>query len=386
MTNLPHIPFVDLASQQKRIRTDVDKAMTRVLDHGRYVMGPEVAELETELSKFCGAKHSIGCSSGTDALAMVLMAKNLRAGQIVFCPAFTFVATAEVVAWLGAKVCFVDVEPDTFNMDPNALRAAIQTCKANGEDMAGIITVDLFGLPADYIALLAISEEHDLWLLSDAAQSFGARYHNAPIGTNGIATATSFFPAKPLGAYGDGGAMFTDDDELADDLRSILFHGKGSSQYDNVRIGMTGRLDTMQAAVLLEKLKIFDQEITERQQVANRYTSGLNDLLTCPHVPEGRQSVWAQYTTRLPQGLDRDALQAKLKDKGIPTAVYYAKPLHRQEAYSTNLIAGLHSDGQLPVTDALSLDVLSLPMHPYLSTDTQDYIVDHIRAAIGDLS
>lgn len=386
MTDIPNIPFVDLASQQNRIRSDVDKAMARVLDHGRYVMGPEVGELEAELSKFCGAKHSIGCSSGTDALAMVLMAKNVRAGQVIFCPSFTFVATAEVVAWLGGKVCFVDVEPDTFNMDPKALKAAIETAKSNGEDLAGIIVVDLFGLPADYLSLLKIADEHDMWLLSDAAQSFGARYHNAPIGTNGIATATSFFPAKPLGAYGDGGAMFTDDDDLAEDLRSILFHGKGTSQYDNVRIGMTGRLDTMQAAVLLEKLKIFDSEIVDRQKVANRYTAGLKDLITCPYIPEGYQSVWAQYTTRLPQGLDRNTLQAKLKDKGIPTAVYYAKPLHNQDAYSKNLIAGHESNGILPVTDALSLDVLSLPMHPYLSEDMQDYIVENIRLAISDLS
>jgi dTDP-4-amino-4,6-dideoxygalactose transaminase len=383
MSDIPNIPFVDLAGQQKRIRPFIDQAMARVLDHGKYIMGPEVDQLEADLSKFCGAKHSIGCSSGTDALAMVLMAKNVRAGQVIFCPSFTFVATAEVVAWLGAKVCFVDVDPVTFNMDPIKLSEAIEVAKSNGEDLAGIIVVDIFGLPADYLDLLKIADTNDLWLMSDAAQSFGSSYHNAPAGTNGIATATSFFPAKPLGAYGDGGAMFTDDDQLAEDLRSILFHGKGTSQYDNVRIGMTGRIDTMQAAVLIEKLKIFDQEILERQQVADRYTSGLCDMISCPHVPNNRQSVWAQYTTRLPQNVNRDQLQADLKAKGIPTAVYYAKPIHRQAAYAHNLIAGHAQNGELPVTDALSYDVLSLPMHPYLENSTQDYIVEHIRNAVA---
>lgn len=378
MTDRPNIPFVDLAAQQNRIRKDVDIAMARVLDHGRYIMGPEVGELEEALAKFCGAKHAIGCSSGTDALAMVLMARKIKPGQIIFCPAFTFVATAEVVAWLGAKVCFVDVEPDTFNIDPNALQAAIAETKANGEDLAGIISVDLFGLPVAHQELNKIADEHDLWHLSDAAQSFGARYNNKPVGTMGIATATSFFPAKPLGAYGDGGAMFTDDDQLADDLRSILFHGKGESQYDNVRIGMTGRLDTMQAAVLLEKLKIFDDEILARQNVAKIYTDGLKDLVTTPHIPHGRMSVWAQYTTRLPEGIDRDVLQKNLSDKGIPTAVYYAKPLHRQEAYGHNIIAS----GELPVTDALSKDVLSLPMHPYLEASTQEYIIENFASAL----
>lgn len=384
MSDLPQIPFVDLASQQARIRQDVDKAMARVLDHGRYVMGPEVAELETALSKYCGAKHAIGCSSGTDALAMVLMAKNVRPGQVIFCPSFTFVATAEVVAWLGAKVCFVDVKPDSFNMDPIALEKAVEVALANGEDLAGVIAVDLFGLPADYVEILNITDKHDLWLMSDSAQSFGARYHNAPVGTNGIATATSFFPAKPLGAYGDGGAIFTEDDQLADDLRSILFHGKGTSQYDNVRIGMTGRLDTMQAAILLEKLKIFDDEIKSRQMVADRYAEGLSNLLTCPAVPSDRQSVWAQYTVRLPEHIDRDLLQADLKEKGVPTAVYYAKPLHRQAAYSHNLVAGYKQDGALPVTDALSKDVMSLPMHPYLDKTVQDYIVENIQLAVDN--
>lgn len=379
MTDTPNIPFVDLAAQQNRIRKDVDAAMTRVLDHGRYIMGPEVGELEEALANYCGAKHAIGCSSGTDALAMVLMAKNIKPGQVIFCPSFTFVATAEVVAWLGAKVCFVDVEPNTFNIDPKSLQAAIAETKANGEDLAGIIAVDLFGLPVAHQEIDKIANEHDLWVLSDAAQSFGARYNNKPVGTMGLATATSFFPAKPLGAYGDGGAMFTDDDSLAEELRSILFHGKGQNQYDNVRIGMTGRLDTMQAAVLLEKLKIFDDEIAARQKVAQIYTQGLKDLVTVPHIPHGRMSVWAQYTTRLPEGTDRAKLQKDLSDKGIPSAVYYAKPLHRQKAYEHNIIAG----GELLATDALSKDVLSLPMHPYLEPSTQEYIIEHFADAIN---
>ncbi|MEM5473679.1 DegT/DnrJ/EryC1/StrS family aminotransferase [Hoeflea sp. AS60] len=372
------VPFVDLGAQKARIRDRVDAAIAGVLDHGQFIMGPEVAELEAQLSAHSGAKHVIACSSGTDALAMVLMAKNVRPGQAIFCPAFTFVATAEVVAWLGGHIWFVDVDADTFNMDPASLEIAIAAARDAGHEPVGVIPVDLFGLPAEYDAVSKIAAREGLWILGDAAQAYGARYHNRRVGTLSMATATSFFPAKPLGAYGDGGAIFTDDAELADTLRSILFHGKGANQYDNVRVGMTGRIDTMQAAVLIEKLKIFDDEIEARNRIAARYTSLLSDHVATPKVPGGLLSVWAQYTIKLPESADRAAIQAKMKEEGVPTAVYYPKPLHRQDAYSHHGIAG----GELPVTDQLAATVLSLPMHPYLDDETQDRVVAALISAL----
>lgn len=372
------VPFVDLGAQKARIRDRIDAAIAGVLDHGQFIMGPEVAELEAQLAAHSGAQHAIACSSGTDALAMVLMAKKVRPGQAVFCPAFTFVATAEVVAWLGAHIWFVDVDAETFNMDAASLEKAIAAAREAGQEPVGIIPVDLFGLPADYDNVSKIAAREGLWILGDGAQAYGARYHNRRVGTLAMATATSFFPAKPLGAYGDGGAIFTDDAELADTLRSILFHGKGASQYDNVRIGMTGRIDTMQAAILIEKLAIFDDEIEARNRIAGRYTALLEGHVTPPMVPDGLQSVWAQYTIKLPEGADRAAIQARMKQEGIPTAVYYAKPLHLQEAYLNHGIAG----GELPVTDMLSKCVLSLPMHPYLDEDTQDRVVSALISAL----
>jgi len=372
------VPFVDLGAQKARIRDRIDAAIAGVLDHGQFIMGPEVAELEAQLAAHSGAQHAIACSSGTDALAMVLMAKNVRPGQAIFCPAFTFVATAEVVAWLGAHIWFVDVDAETFNMDPASLEIAIAAAREAGQEPVGVIPVDLFGLPADYDAVSKIAAREGLWILGDGAQAYGARYHNRRVGTLAMATATSFFPAKPLGAYGDGGAIFTDDAELAETLRSILFHGKGANQYDNVRIGMTGRIDTMQAAILIEKLAIFDDEIEARNRIAARYKTLLEGYVATPKVPDGLQSVWAQYTIKLPEGSDRAAIQASMKQEGIPTAVYYAKPLHRQDAYSQYGIAG----GSLPVTDMLSQCVLSLPMHPYLDEDTQDRVVSALISAL----
>ncbi|WP_417434934.1 DegT/DnrJ/EryC1/StrS family aminotransferase [Hoeflea sp.] len=372
------VPFVDLGAQKARIRDRIDAAIAGVLDHGQFIMGPEVAELEAQLAAHSGAQHAIACSSGTDALAMVLMAKNVRPGQAIFCPAFTFVATAEVVAWLGAHIWFVDVDAETFNMDPASLEIAIAAAREAGQEPVGVIPVDLFGLPADYDAVSKIAAREGLWILGDGAQAYGARYHNRRVGTLAMATATSFFPAKPLGAYGDGGAIFTDDAELAETLRSILFHGKGANQYDNVRIGMTGRIDTMQAAILIEKLAIFDDEIEARNRIAARYKALLEGHVATPKVPDGLQSVWAQYTIKLPEGADRAAIQAKMKEEGVPSAVYYAKPLHRQDAYSQYGIAG----GSLPVTDMLSQCVLSLPMHPYLDEDTQDRVVSSLISAL----
>ena len=376
--SLPPVPFVDLAAQKQRIRDRIDAAIAAVLDHGQFIMGPEVGKLEEQLAVHSGAAHAIACSSGTDALAMVLMAKNVRPGQAIFCPAFTFVATAEVVAWLGAHIWFVDVDADTFNMDPASLETAIANARDAGHEPVGVIPVDLFGVPADYDAVSKIASREGLWVLGDGAQAYGARYHNRRVGTLAMATATSFFPAKPLGAYGDGGAIFTDDAELAETLRSILFHGKGANQYDNVRIGMTGRIDTMQAAVLIEKLAIFDDEIEARNRIAARYTELLKDHVKTPVVPEGLLSVWAQYTVKLPEGADRAAIQASMKEQGVPSAVYYAKPLHRQDAYSHHGMAG----GELPVTDMLSKCVLSLPMHPYLDDETQDRVVNALISAL----
>lgn len=371
------IPFIDLAAQQARIRDRVEAAMRRTLDHGAYIFGPELGELETKLSEFCGARHSIGCSNGTDALALVLMAKNVGPGQAVFCPSFTFAATAEVIAWLGATPYFVDIEPDTYNMDPASLRAAIVEAKEAGLQPVGVISVDLFGLPADYDEIEPIARDTGLWLLSDAAQGFGGAYKGRKVGTIGIATTTSFFPAKPLGTYGDGGAIFTDDDELAALLRSLLFHGKGEDRYDNVRIGMNGRLDSLQAGILLEKLAIFPGEIEERNRIAARYSEGLKNLLVTPHVPEGSLSVWAQYTLRAP-GRDRDALVSALKERGVPTAVYYPKPLHLQTAYKQFPVVA----GGLPVSERFAAEVFSLPMHAYLDEETQDFIIDSVRSVL----
>ncbi|MCA3154039.1 MAG: DegT/DnrJ/EryC1/StrS family aminotransferase [Burkholderiales bacterium] len=370
------IAFIDLAAQRRRIGSRMDEAILRVVNHGGYIMGPEVKQFEAELSAFCGAKHVISCANGTDALALVLMAKSVKPGQAILCPSFTFAATAEVVAWLGAVPIFVDCQPETFNMDPASLEFGINTARQLGLKPVGVIPVDLFGQPADYDAIEAICAREDLWLLCDAAQSFGASYRGRKLGTIGAATSTSFFPAKPLGCYGDGGAVFTNDDDLAAIMRSLRVHGQGSDKYDNVRIGMNGRLDTMQAAVLIEKLKIFPDEIAARDRVARRYNEMLGDVVAVPVVAEGNTSVWAQYTMRVP---NRDALAAALKAKGVPTAIYYPKPLHQQTAYSKFPCAG----NGVPVSERLAGEVLSLPMHPYLEEAVQDRIIAAVREALG---
>lgn len=370
------IAFIDLAAQRRRIGSRMDEAILRVVNHGGYIMGPEVKQFEADLSAFCGAKHVISCANGTDALALVLMAKSVKPGQAILCPSFTFAATAEVVAWLGAVPIFVDCLPETFNMDPASLEFGINTARQLGLKPVGVIPVDLFGQPADYDAIEAICAREDLWILCDAAQSFGASYRGRKLGTIGAATSTSFFPAKPLGCYGDGGAVFTNDDELAAIMRSLRVHGQGSDKYDNVRIGMNGRLDTMQAAVLIEKLKIFPDEIAARDRVAKRYNEMLGDVVAVPVVAEGNTSVWAQYTMRVP---NRDALAAALKAKGIPTAIYYPKPLHQQTAYSKFPCAG----NGVPVSERLAGEVLSLPMHPYLEESVQDRIITAVREALG---
>ena len=372
------LPFIDLGAQRRRLGARIDAALLRVVERGDYIMGVEVAELEAELAAFCGAAEVISCANGTDALALVLMARSVRPGQGILCPSFTFAATAEVIAWLGAIPVFVDVLPETFNMDPASLEAGLATAIRLGLDPVGLIVVDLFGQPADYDALLPIADACGLWVLCDAAQSFGATHKGRKVGNIGLATATSFFPAKPLGCYGDGGAVFTNDAELAAVIRSLRIHGRGADKYDNVRIGMNGRLDTLQAAILLEKLRIFGEEIEARQRVAARYAARLADIARVPRVLGGCTSVWAQYTLRLAPER-RDGFAASLKRQGIPTAVYYAKPLHRQTAYASYPTP----DPGLPVSEDLARQAISLPMHPYLEPDVQDRIIEAVRGALG---
>ena len=372
------IPFIDVAAQRRRLGRAIDDAVSRVLAHCQFIHGPEVRALETELAAFCGARHAIVCSSGTDALRLVLMAWGIGPGDAVICPTFTFCATAEVVALCGATPVMADVEAETFNLDSASLERAVATAKRLGLKPRAIIPVDLFGLPADHDAIAAVAAKYDLLVLDDAAQAFGATYRGRRLGSIGPATATSFFPAKPLGCYGDGGAIFTDENDLAVRLRSLRVHGESTDKYDAVRIGITGRLDSIQAAILLEKLKIFPDEIVARNVVAQRYTAGLADVATVPHVGNESTSVWAQYTIRLAPGR-RDALAAALKAQGIPTAIYYAKPLHRQAAYRDFPVA----DGGLPVSERLADEVISLPMHAYLEAPVQDRIVSAVRRALA---
>ena len=371
------LPFIDVGAQRRRLGSRIDDAIARVLAHNQFINGPEVRELERALSAFCGAKHAIGVSSGTDALLLILMALGIGKGDAVFCPSFTFAATAESVALVGATPVFVDVLEATFNLDPASLARAVDTAKRLALQPKAIMAVDLFGLPADYEAIGKIAQAHDLKVIDDAAQSFGATYRNRKIGMIGDMTATSFFPAKPLGCYGDGGAVFTDDDDLAALVVSLRNHGAGENTYDNVRIGLNGRLDTIQAAVLIEKLRIFPDEIAARDRVAQRYNELLGDIATVPQAPAGFGSVWAQYTIRLPAG-QRDELAATLRQQGIPTAQYYPKPTHKQTAYRDYPVA----DGGLPGTERLADEVISLPMHAYLDEPTQDRIVMAVRAAL----
>jgi dTDP-4-amino-4,6-dideoxygalactose transaminase len=372
------IPFIDVAAQRQRLGRKIDEAIARVLGHCQFIMGPEIRELETALADFCGARHALTCASGTDALVLVLMAKGIGPGDAVICPAFTFTATAEAVALVGATPVFADVAEASFNLDPASCARAVDTATRAGLRPKAVIVVDMFGQPADHRAIAAVAEAHNLFVLDDAAQSFGASYHNRSVGTLAGATATSFFPAKPLGCYGDGGAVFTDDDELAMVLRSLRVHGEGRSRYEAVRIGTNARFDTMQAAVLIEKLKIFSDEISARDRIAQRYSKHLSDLAAVPQLAHGTTSVWAQYTIRLRSGR-RDAFAAALKTQGIPTAVYYPIPLNRQEAYRHFPVA----DGGVPVSERLAAEVISLPMHAYLDEATQDRIIAASRQALA---
>ena len=366
----PSLPFIYLKKQYERIKGSLYKRLSKVLSSAGFIMGPEVAELEAALAEYAGVPEAVACANGTDALTLPLRALDIKPGDAVFCPSFTFIATAEVISLRMAAPVFVDSDPDPFNMDPEDLKRKIRALRRTGELIPkGVITVDLFGLPADYPAISAIAEEHGLWVLEDAAQGFGGRIGEKRAGSFGLAAGTSFFPAKPLGCYGDGGAVFTGDKGLAGLLRSLRLHGQGRDKYEHARVGMNSRLDSLQAAVLLEKLLVFPDELELRQKAAARYAELLGGRVACPVVPEGCLSSWAQYTVKVPQDR-RDRIIAALKAKGIPAMVYYPKPLHLQPAY----FSGGGESGRCPFAEKLAGEVLSLPMHPYLEPGDQERV------------
>jgi UDP-2-acetamido-2-deoxy-ribo-hexuluronate aminotransferase len=377
--------FIDLAAQQERIRDTIEMNIRGVMKHGKYIMGPEVKELEGKLANFVGVDHAVACSSGTDALLLALMAYGVGPGDAIITSPFTFIATAEVISLLGAVPVFADIDAVTFNLDPKNVEEAIQALR-NGSDgyplprkeglsltPKGVIPVDLFGLPADYDRINSVSRQQGLFVIEDAAQSFGAQYEGKRACSLGDIGCTSFFPAKPLGCYGDGGMCFTDDKNLAETMRSLSVHGQGSHKYENVRIGINGRLDTFQAAILLAKFGIFDQEIHKRNQVADSYSKLLLNGkagVVVPQVPSGYSSVWAQYSILAKDGNHRSELQGRLKEAGIPTAIYYPKPLHLQTAFRS---LG-YKPGDFPVSEEAASRIFSIPMHPYLSARDQEQL------------
>jgi len=370
--------FIDLKTQYALLKPEIDARIQGVLDAQAFIQGPDVRELETALGEFSGAKRVVTCANGTDALQLALMALDIGPGDAVFVPSFTYTATAEVILLLGARPVFVDSDPDTFNIDFDSAEAAIvRTRQESLLRPAVLMTVDLFGLPVDYDRARALATRHGLAFISDAAQGFGASFKGRRVGS-GIAdiTTTSFFPAKPLGCYGDGGAVFTDDDRIADIIRSICLHGKGKEKYDVVRVGVNSRLDTLQAAILLPKLAAFGDELEKRHAVARRYTERLKGHVATPQAAEGDERfAWAQYTVKVD---DRDGVQARLKAAGVPSNVYYPRPMHLQPAY-LEYGAG---EGSLPVAEQLSHVVLSLPMHPYLSDEEVDQVAAALISAI----
>jgi UDP-2-acetamido-2-deoxy-ribo-hexuluronate aminotransferase len=368
--------FIDLAAQQKRIKKKIEKNISNVLESCHFINGPEVAAIEEKLANYVGVKYAVGCSSGTDALLMPLMAYGIKPGDAVFATPFTFIATAEVIALMRATPVFVDIEKQTFNMDTDKLEEAVKRMKSEGKLVPkGIIPVDLFGQCSDYDEINAIAEKHGLFVLEDAAQSFGAAYRGRKACSLANAAATSFFPAKPLGCYGDAGMTFTDSKELYDKLVSIRVHGQGTDKYNNERIGINGRIDTIQAAILLAKFEIFDEEIKLRQKVAQRYSDGLKDYVAVPFIKEYNLSAWAQYSIMHPE---REKIISKLKDNGIPTAIYYPKPLHLQKAFAYLK----YKAGDFPVCEEIAKKIFSLPMHPYLGVDDQDKIINTIKKCL----
>ncbi len=371
------INFIDLAAQQVRLKPQIDAGIANVLAHGQYVMGPEVRDFEAKLADFGASKYALGCANGTDALLLPMIAWKIPRGSAVFCPSFTYCATAEIIAIMGAVPVFVDIDRETYNMCPKSLKAAIEGVKAEGRmEMFGVIAVDLFGQAADYEAIAPIAREHGLKLIADSAQGFGSTLNGKhPLHWVDITT-TSFFPAKPLGCYGDGGAVLTNDEELTHAMDSVRIHGKGTDKYDNVRVGLNSRLDTIQAAILLPKLEVFADEIETRNVVAKRYSDGLRGAaLRVPVVMDGVVSTWAQYTIEVPNPVD---FADKLREKNIPTARYYPKPVHMQTAYK-HFPSG--AGGMAHTEDCLET-VISLPMHPYLDADTQDMIIEVAKAAL----
>lgn len=371
--------FIDLKSQFERIEDDVLSRVETVLRSQKYVMGPEVTELEEELAKYVGVKHAVSCSSGTDALVIPLLGYELAVNDAVFVPSFTFFASAESITLAGGTPVFVDSDAVTFNMSPVDLERAIEATIAEGKLVPkGIITVDLFGQPVDYDEIRSIADNYGLFLLEDAAQGFGGVYKGKKAGSLGNVASTSFFPAKPLGCYGDGGAIFTDDDEIAVLVKSIRVHGQGADKYDNVRIGINGRLDSIQAAVLLSKLAVFDSEIKARNEIAAAYTERLSDALITPMVSDGITSAWAQYTLVAEDAAQREAILEGCKAKGVPTAVYYPIPIHLSTAYK-NLG---YKMGDLPICENLAERVFSIPMHPYLKESDIDQIASAIKESM----
>lgn len=371
--------FIDLKAQYEVLKEEIDANLAAVLSHGKYIMGPEVAELEKALCDYTGTKHCITCANGTDALQLALMALNVKEGDAVFVPSFTFMSTAEAVSVVGATPIFVDIDADTFNIDCDHLEEQIKAVAAQGTLCPkAVIPVDLFGQCADYDKLLPIAEKYGLYVIEDGAQGFGGAIGEKRACSFGHISTTSFFPAKPLGCYGDGGAMFTDDDTLADLLRSLRIHGKGREKYDNIRIGLNSRLDTLQAAILLPKLRAFEKgELDSRNALAAKYSKALGDAVKTPFVPENYISSWAQYTIVLDSPEKRDALKEALSAKGIPSMVYYPKPLHQQQAF-----ADVAQGVSLPVSESICERVLSLPMHPYMSDAEADEIISAVKEAL----
>jgi dTDP-4-amino-4,6-dideoxygalactose transaminase len=372
------VPFLDLKAQQTRIAADLRRRIDAVLAHCQFILGPEVAELEQQLAAFCGAGHCVAVSSGTDALQIALMAEQVGPGDAVFLPAFTYTATAEVPLVLGATPVFVDVDPRTFQIDPAHLSARIAEVRAAGRlRPKALIGVDLFGQPADWPALLAIAQREALFALDDCAQSFGATLHGQPLGRAADATAVSFFPSKPLGGYGDGGALLTDSAERAALYRSLRTHGEGTTRYEVLRTGMNGRLDTLQAAVLLSKLTVFAEELVARERIACRYDSRLGNAVRVPARVPHSTSAWAIYAILLPDGAARERLQAGLKAAGVPSAIYYPKPLHHQPAYRA-----AHDGAALPVSEDVSTRIMALPLHPELTDADVERVIDAVLANV----
>ena len=364
--------FIDLKTQQKRIKDEIDKRIKSVLNHGKYIMGPEVYELEEKLADFTNSKYCISCSSGTDALLIPLMAMGIGPGDGVITTPFTYIATAEVISLLGAEPIFVDIYPETFNINPDEIEQAIENAKRKGLTPKAIIPVDLFGLPARYRLIEKVAEDFNLFVLEDAAQGFGGSIRNKKAGSFGHVAATSFFPAKPLGCYGDGGAIFTDDEDLASRMRSIRIHGSGSDKYENMRIGINGRLDTFQAAILLEKLSIFDEELQQRNKSARFYSEHININFKKPHIPKDYFSSWAQYSLLTTSEQERFKIMSRLKENNIPSMIYYKIPLHMQKVFDDLT----YSKGDFLFSEEVSSKIFSIPMHPYLSEDQQEKIIE----------